>query len=302
MEKLGGHDSSDEEDAYQLEELNVNQEENKNEVEKISLDARMNTLPEPIPPQLRSNKQGAANTGPKGVLADYDMAKQNLSNKRMMERLRRDQQLDRMASGFKDLSVLGLSTPDIPNSTSDKKEAEESDQDTDENDKDNDNDDDNGEEDEAFQQYKLQRIRAIQNSLPHYGTFVRVNFSELADIIKKENEFVNLVVHLYQNNVESCGKVNIALEVLAPQFPHVHFVRIRSDEAIAKYSPAGLPTLLVYRNGSLIHSFIRITDHLSVDAPKLVKFLASNNVLRIPCEDQVAKPPQNSRTKASMVK
>jgi len=105
------------------------------------------------------------------------------------------------------------------------------------------------EEDEAFQQYKTQRIRAIQNSLPSYGTHDRVNFSELANIVKLENEYVNVVVHLYQNNIEACVKVNLAMEALAPQFPHVHFVRIRSDEAIKKYNIAGLPTILVYRNG-----------------------------------------------------
>lgn len=77
--------------------------------EKLDLDARMNDLP----PEQRGigreiyerNKAGApppgmtvretantsaANTGPKGVKADFEEAKKNLRSQRMMDRLRRE--------------------------------------------------------------------------------------------------------------------------------------------------------------------------------------------------------------------
>jgi len=73
-------DSDDDEEAYELNEITMNneqQEEGTNSVQTSNIDARMNALPEPIPPELRpTNKhQGSSNTGPKGVLADFEEAK-----------------------------------------------------------------------------------------------------------------------------------------------------------------------------------------------------------------------------------
>jgi len=281
---------SDEE--YEIEEIEAAEEQQNKADNHVSLDVRMNSLPTPAPPELMPNNH---NTGPKGVLSDFDLAKQNLAKKRLMEKLRSEKQTERMANGFKDLSVLANPTEvtDSKQKGNEKNKAKAEDGEEEE------EEEEEEEQDEAFQQYKLQRIHAIQNSLPSYGTHNRVDFNELANILKEENEFVNIVVHLYQNNIEACVKVNLAMETLAPQFPHVHFVRIRSDEAIKKYNVAGLPTILVYRNGVLKNSFIRIIDELgiNIDATKLAKFLASHNILRLPTgEENAQKLPPNSRT------
>ena len=85
-------------------------------------------------------------------------------------------------------------------------------------------------------------------------------------------------------SLESCARLNFSLEALAPQFPHVRFCRLRSNEAMKGYSNTGLPTLLVYRGGKLVTSAIRCTDALpkhfsDVDVARL---LQAKGILTVP--------------------
>jgi hypothetical protein len=80
--------------------------------------------------------------------------------------------------------------------------------------------------------------------------------------------------------------LHVCLEELAPQFDHVKFVRIRSDEVFTKgkFSKAGLPTLLVYRGGKMVHEFIlpATPDFPSTIKPKEVaQFLAKYALLAV---------------------
>jgi len=248
--------------------------------------------------QVKQNSGGkASNTGPKGVKADYELAKANLGKKRMMERVRREREVDRLANGARDLRAIVAQVESArregnkPATTA--ATAKGNDDDEEEEEEEDDDDDLR-----AFEEYKSLRIKSIQNSLPRYGDYKRVSFSELAKLIKEENEFVSLVAHLYQNHIESCAYLHVALERLAPHFPHVHFVRIRSREAMANYSDIGLPTLLVYKSQKLAHSFIRVADMLggekAVTEVSVAKFLAEHGILRLPSgnDDAVIKQRQ----------
>jgi len=201
----------------------------------------------------------------------------------MMQKIRRENNIEQIATGVKDLTVEAKNEElklQLKKEEKEKKSQEDEEEDEEE--------EDNDEDDETFQQYKMQRIRSIQNSIPVFGDFKRLTLQEFAALSKGENEFVNLVVHIYENNLEACVRTNLALEKMAPQFPHVHFVRIRRTEAMPNYSTNGLPTLLVYRNGKLIHSFIRLTDLVGkakFNEVDLAKFLASKNVLRLAGEE-----------------
>jgi len=139
----------------------------------------------------------------------------------------------------------------------------------------------------------------LQNALPRYGTYVRVSTDELAQIVKSENEYVYVVVHLYQNHIEACARTNVAIEQLAPQFPYVHFVRIRSTEAMPNYSDLGLPTLLIYKGTKLVESLIRITDAIgkNIDATSVGRLLHSHHVLRMPTGEEAGNKESASKTK-----
>lgn len=109
-------DDSDDDDceAYQMETYTTPDTGMLQSSEKLDLDARMNALPpeqvgigreiyernrtqqaQSAPPPnmtIRDTGNGvsSSNTGPKGVLADFEEAKKNLRSQRMMERLRRE--------------------------------------------------------------------------------------------------------------------------------------------------------------------------------------------------------------------
>src|SRR5688572_27370499 len=57
-------------------------------------------------------------------------------------------------------------------------------------------------------------------------------------------------------NVLSCAKLHEALEVLAPQFDHIRFVRVQTTDAMKDYSNVGLPALLIARGGKVLHDFV----------------------------------------------
>jgi len=120
-------------------------------------------------------------------------------------------------------------------------------------------------------------------------------------LTKTENEYVYIVAHLYQNHVTACARTNIALEVLARQFKHVHFVRIRSTDAIQTYSDKGLPTLLVYRGGKLVHSFICLAELIpkQITEVTLAKFLALHNILREPTGADISSQSPRGQNKST---
>jgi len=254
----------------------------------------MNSLPEPLPEALKQKARPGPNTGPKGVLADYEFAKQNLRNVRLIEKVRRERALDRLSKGVQRISV-NQGSEDKDNDK-DKKAEKKKDKEDDEED---DEEEEDEEDDEYFKQYKLQRIRSIQNSLPRYGQYSRVDYNEMASMIKNENEYVYIVIHLYQNSVEACVRLNEAFEELAKQFVHVHFIRIRSTDAISNYSTVGLPTLLIYRNAKLVHTFIRCQENIGkkIDELTVARFLSSHKILNLPGEEVVQSLTKQSAQK-----
>lgn len=107
---------------------------------------------------------------------------------------------------------------------------------------------------------------------------------EFANLVKSVHELCYVVCHLYQNNLEACVRLNLIFESLAPQFPHVKFVRLRSNEAMAGFKAAGLPALLVYKGGQMVTQALRVTDAL----PKVfgdldvAKLLQAKGILTVP--------------------
>ncbi len=53
-------------------------------------------------------------------------------------------------------------------------------------------------------------------------------------------------------------RLNVCLQQLAIKYPYTKFLKIIATEATANYDDVALPTLLVYRQGQLVTSFIRV--------------------------------------------
>lgn len=257
-------DSEDSEEAYQMEEILQEPDEPDEEAERRpAIDARMNSLP---PPVIRNNIDprgmwNSSNTGPKGVKADYKEAQHNVATIRLREKMIRERELEAIATGRKEVVVTDAATSAPP-----QKRSDESDDDSDE---------------EEFQKFKMERIKMAQASLPVFGTFDRMSKDEWTEAIKHTHELVYVIAHLYENDVPACVKLNLCLEALAPRFPHVRFCRIRSTEAVKGYSRAGLPTIIVYKGGEMVHSFVRVTDMMGpITDLSVAQFFTKQGIFR----------------------
>ena len=195
----------------------------------------------------------------------------------MMAEMRRGRDLARMANGPTDLSGFKEHVNHKPPEAAPKEDSD---------------DDDSWDEsvdsdDEAFQRYKLQRIQAVQSTLPSFGAHERImSNTELSAVVKKVHELSYVLVHIYENRVPTCTALNLVMESLAPQFPHIRFCRIRASDAMKGFDIAGCPTLMVYRGGKPVKTFIRLQDTLQGEITdlKLARFLSGK-------KEESAHPP-----------
>ena len=104
---------------------------------------------------------------------------------------------------------------------------------------------------------------------PLYGSYERVDVQGIAASLKTTSEYTFTVVHLYQNWVEACVRVNFAFEDLALQFPRVQFLRVRASEAILGFKNENLPALMIYKHTKHQDTLVRITENLGNDISTL---------------------------------
>jgi hypothetical protein len=147
-------------------------------------------------------------------------------------------------------------------------------------------DDLDSDEEAAFQRYKADRIRAVQASMPTFGSYVRAQrFDELAELIKGAHELQRTIVHVYENTSRACVSLHLTFEAMAPLYPHVAFIRVRSSEAMGSgYDAKGLPTLLLYKADKLATSLIAAATVLG-ETPSdaaVAEFLAKHGMLAVP--------------------
>lgn len=216
-------DSSDSEFEYQMQEIAMNPEQytEKEPEQRTKIDTRMDAQP---PPEIREgyDPRGhwkSANTGPKGVLNDFEEAKLHMATERMRGEMRNERLMSRMAEG--DKKVFYQEALPIEEQLRLDKMAKKgkSGKDSDESDSDSDLTDDS--DDEAFKKYKLEQIKFVQNSLPSFGVYERLNNLQFAKVIKNTHELCFVVAHLYENHVAYCARLHLCFESLAAQFPQV---------------------------------------------------------------------------------
>eukprot|EP01111_Echinosteliopsis_oligospora_P013050 TRINITY_DN4578_c0_g1_i1.p1 TRINITY_DN4578_c0_g1~~TRINITY_DN4578_c0_g1_i1.p1 ORF type:complete len:293 (-),score=85.26 TRINITY_DN4578_c0_g1_i1:70-948(-) len=177
------------------------------------------------------------NTGVKGVLADYADAKRQMQVKREEERIQAEERLKNLAITVK----------------SEKKIEEE---------------DEEEDDDEFMREYRLKRMRELvnlQSQRPTFGFLKSIDSSEYIDTLDKEHKDVFVLLHLYQNYVPACVRLNLILQNLAIKYPFVKFVKMVATEANDKYEDIGLPSLLVYKAGELQHRWVPLTSRLGSD-------------------------------------
>ena len=239
----------------------------------------------PVSMRSTGGRHGSHNTGSKGVQADYQEAKQHMINKSYRNKLQYERQLQQ-SSGINltpSIEHMELFHDQLTNhNTVDQEQKQQNSED------DIFSDDD---DDELMNKLRSERMQHIQNQIPVYGTYERINLQQFSTLVKSIESFVYCVAHLYSNSIQACTRLNLSFESLAQRFTHVKFVRIRIDDAIKNYNINGLPTLLVYKNNDMIESAVRITDVLPAEFTDydVACLLQSKSILKVPTGEYESK-------------
>lgn len=113
---------------------------------------------------------------------------------------------------------------------------------------------------------------------------------ELLDAIDKENKYVTVVVHIYEDKVDACRTMNRCLRQLCKLYKNVKFCAIISTRAgmSNRFKLGGVPALLIYKAGQLVGNFIRLSDDLGndFDSEDIQNYLVEHGML----EDKSCTP------------
>lgn len=191
----------------------------------------------------------AENTGPKGVISDWQRFKQ-------LENENREKQEREKLELFKKLSVTAKTTAE------DEKAREQEEMDA-----------EFAElmSDDILLQFQKRRMMEMFDKTGKPLTFGKVisllNGDEFLNAVDKEHKLTTIVIHIFENNVNACKAMNKCLETVAKAYPMVKFCKIIGSVAgmSRHFKSSGVPCLLVYKAGQIIGNFVRISDELGND-------------------------------------
>lgn len=235
-EKLQNYCSSSEDEGDNDSEASVKSEVARN-VENI-------TAPD------RTHWSGSAeNTGPKGVINDWQRFKQ-------LENEKREEKEKERLDLLKKLSITAKTAEE------DARMREEEELDPELRDL---------MRDEMLLQFQKQRMAEMMANSGRQTTFKQVfnliNGDDFLNAVDKESKFTTVIIHIYENQVKACKTMNTALEALVAEYPKIKFCRMLSSCAgmSRNFKRGGVPALLVYKGGQMIGNFVRLSDEFGDD-------------------------------------
>ncbi|KAH7968707.1 hypothetical protein HPB52_010788 [Rhipicephalus sanguineus] len=165
---------------------------------------------EKAPPDIKQRDGGSVNTGPKGVLKDWQRYRQ-LQSERREEQERERLQL------IKKLSLTCRSELDAEKKS---KEEEETPQE---------------EDDDFLREYMRKRMEEMMaeiNSRPKFGHLSRLEDGQaFLDAVDREKSGVTVIVHIYAQGMPGCEAMNGCLQCLAEEYPQVKFCTVEASAA-----------------------------------------------------------------------
>lgn len=210
----------------------------------------------------------STNTGPKGVIKDWQRFKQ-LEIERNMEK-----ETERLIL-MKKLCITAKTTAE------DRKQTEQDEFDAELVELMND--------DTVLLQFQQQRMREMLERCgrqqKHFGTVISLNNGdEFLNAIDNEDKSITIILHIYENKLLACKTMNRCLDELAQNYMNVKFCKIIGSVAgMSKtFKISGIPALLVYKGGHLIGNFVRLSDDLGGDeffASDVESFLIENAMI-----------------------
>lgn len=221
--------------------------------------------PDICPPPPSSAYQGSTNTGPKGVVEDWQRFKKLQAEKR------EECEKERI-----ELAKKLTMTTATAQEEAERKKQEEIDAELAE-----------LMSEDFLQQFQKQRMAEMLSQCGHSKQFGKVqnlaSHEDFLSCVDKENKHITVIIHIYERNISACSTLNKCLDTLAAEYPTVKFAKICSSVAgMSKdFRTNGLPALLVYKAQAVIGNFVRVTDDLSDDffPSDVESFLIENAIL-----------------------
>lgn len=194
----------------------------------------------------------ATNTGPKGVIKDWQRYKQ-------LEREEREEQ---------DAEKLALAKRLALTCRTDKEDHEAKEREE--------NIDEEFEallDDDLLQTYIKKRMQEmVENrsaaSSKKFGNVVELETGEdFLIAVDNEDKAVSVIIYIYENDIPGCNAVYNCLKLVAKEHVNVKFCRIRASAVplSKQFKNNGVPAIQGWRSGELLASLVRITDQLGED-------------------------------------
>lgn len=115
---------------------------------------------------------------------------------------------------------------------------------------------------QEYMRKRMEEMRSRSQEQPVFGHLIRC--SDGTHFLREVEQDVKVIVHLYSSRLRECHRMNDCFQELAVRHEAVKFlsVEVNSCGMSARFEEKGCPSILVYKKGSLIGSFITVTDEL----------------------------------------
>ena len=109
-------------------------------------------------------------------------------------------------------------------------------------------------ENDMFEKYRAKRLAEMKDraAKDKFGSLIHVSAQDYVQEVTKAPPGQVVVLHLYQDYVEECARLNTVMQELSYRHKDVKFCKIKSKDANSEYPDDALPTLMVYRGGDML--------------------------------------------------
>eukprot|EP01084_Bolivina_argentea_P043454 80074_1 len=239
-------------------------------------------------------KQGrkTCHTGPKGVLTDFEEAKLKMRALRINDKIKKEQIKYMNIGGNSNMTQFQHKIIDKnkqkPTAKQLRREKQtdikSQEEDIDDIDSDDLLEDEDDNDEEALLRYKLAKMKIMEENRPRYGDTKELTAWTFEKEVDMAPLNVWVVVHVYQDYMERCGRMNYAIAQIAKSYQHIKFMRARSDRiGLDTYPEVGLPTIIIFKNGKQLQNHIavhEIINKIAFSVKDVEQFLIDNGVIK----------------------
>lgn len=129
-------------------------------------------------------------------------------------------------------------------------------------------DDEDSDDEEVLKAYREKRLVELKKMRNHstrqehrvFGTLQEIEVDDYVASIDTEWRTVPVIVHLYDDSLENCRRLDEILQGLARKYSLAKFIRVSGLDL--EFDLVGSPAILGYKSGMLIANLVRLDDEV----------------------------------------